>query len=85
MQLGALELGLLASGIQLDVDGDDVLYLNGDLYGRLKLFGGSDRLRGSLVVGYLLNETDVDYEDGSTSVDTEIRIQAPYVGLQFTL
>jgi len=85
VQLGALELGLLASGIQLDVDGDDVLYLNGDLYGRLKLFGGSDRLRGSLVVGYLLNETDVDYEDGSTSVDTEIRIQAPYVGLQFTL
>jgi len=85
VQLGALELGLLASGIRLDVDGDDVLYLNGDFYGRLKLFGGSKRLRGSLVVGYLLNETDVDYEDGSVAIDTEIRLRAPYVGVELSL
>ncbi len=85
VQLGAFEIGALVSGVQLDLDGDEVFYLNGDIYGRLRLFGGSKRVRGSLVVGYWLTEMDVDYDDGSTLIDVDVMLQAPYVGLEVSL
>ena len=85
VHLGPVELGGTVSGLSLEFDDDDIFYLNVDVYGRFKLFGGSNRVRGSILAGFWWNRTDVSYEDDSIIVSTDLLITAPYVGFEVSL
>ncbi|MEQ1895619.1 MAG: hypothetical protein ABL998_24025 [Planctomycetota bacterium] len=83
--IGPVEVTGFAGGVRYELDGDEINYLDLDAYARWKLFGGSHRLRGSLVGGYRLTQMDVEYDDGASNVDVDLTIQGPYVGLQVSL
>jgi hypothetical protein len=83
--LGPFQLALFAGGVSYSVDEDEVTFVEGDAYARLKLFGGDELLRGSLVLGYRISDVDLDYADGSSQVDVDLRLQGPYAGLEIFL
>jgi hypothetical protein len=83
--LFSYEVGAMVSGISADYDGDSVFFFSGDIYGRMKLFGGTHRVRGSLTAGFWLNQTEIEYADGPGFVETEITLMAPYIGVEFSL
>lgn len=83
--VGPVELSAFAGGLSLSYQGDDVTFLDADLFARWKLFGGSELLRGSLVVGYRHTGIDLQYEDDGTNVDIDLSISGPYVGFEVSL
>ena len=83
--IGPVELTAFAGGMQYDVDDDEVSYLDFDAFARWKLFGGSHRVRASLVGGYRMTDLDVEYDDDASVVDVDLTIQGPYVGLEVSL
>jgi hypothetical protein len=83
--IGPIEVVATASGIQYDLDDDEISYIDLDAFARWKLFGGSHRLRASLVGGYRMTDIDVEYDDNSSLVDADLTIAGPYVGFEFSL
>ncbi len=85
VQLGPFELGAFAGGMELTYEGDTVTYWDGDAFLRLRILGGSEHLRASLVVGYRATQVEAEYHEGGVDVDTDLRIQGPYAGLEIGL
>lgn len=83
--IGDLELSALASGISIEIGGDEASFLDVDLAARYRLFGGSTHARGSIVAGYRFVDIGLDYSDGGDSVDADFGFDGPYVGLQISL
>lgn len=86
VHIGPVEVSGLVSGLAIEYEDDSLFYLTGDLNARLKIFGGTHRIRGSLIGGVWISQIDVDYtDDDGTAVDTDILITAPYAGIEFSL
>ena len=83
VDLGDFEATGLISGFDISVDGDQVGFLDLDLAAQYRLFGGEDRLAGSIGLGYRLVNLGVEYEDDGDRIDTEFRFRGPYVALVF--
>ena len=85
VQLGPLELQVLGAGFNASYQGDSIMYWSGDAFLRLKLLGGDEHVRVSLVGGYRINEFEIEYDDEDATVDVDLRLQGPYAGLDITL
>jgi len=85
VQLGPLELSALVAGLKLQYDGDEIYYLDVDVFGRVKILGGDSHVRGSLVAGVRGQRLDVTYTDGGDTADAEIDMIGPYAGIEITL
>jgi hypothetical protein len=83
--LGPVEVSAFAGGFSYALDGDEITFLDADLFARWALFGGQKRLRGSLVVGYRHTSLDLSYEDDDDEVDIDLTVDGPYVGLALSL
>lgn len=83
--VGPVQLSGFVGGMDISSQGDSLTYVDADVYARWKLFGGSELLRASLVVGYRLTDFQLQYDDGSNSVDTDLRVAGPYIGLEASL
>lgn len=77
-------VGGTISGIAVDIDGDDVAYVDADMYGRLTLFREGKRGRGSLVLGYRWIDLDIEYDDDTDVVDLDMTFSGPYLGLELS-
>ena len=83
--IGPVQVTAFAGGMQYDIDDDEVGYLDFAAFARWKLFGGSHRVRASLVGGYRMTDLDIEYDDDASVVDVDLTIQGPYVGLEVSL
>jgi len=83
--LGPVELTAFAGGIAYELDDDEIHYFDLDAFARWKLFGGSSRLRGSLVGGWRMTDLEVEYDDDATLVEADLTLQGPYFGLELSL
>jgi hypothetical protein len=83
--IGPVEVSAFAGGLSLSYGGDEITYLDADVNARWKLFGGSELLRGSLVLGYRHTGLDLQYEDSSSNVDVDLAVSGPYVGFELSL
>ena len=83
--LGRFEIEGLISGMDADIDGNATRFIDIDLQGRIRLFGGEDHLNGSIVLGYRKVEMDLEYQDDSEQVLTDIELTGPYLGLRLSL
>lgn len=82
VSFGPLEAQVLGSGFNGSYQDDAVMCWSADAFLRLKLFGGDERIRASLVGGYLIRAFEVEYDDESNDVDVDLRLQGPYAGLE---
>jgi hypothetical protein len=83
--IGDLELAGFGAGMQYNYEDDSVLYLEADVYARWELLGGDKRLRGSLVAGYRRTELDLEYDDDSAIIDTDLVLDGLYLGFELAL
>ena len=82
--LGPVEVAAVGSGITGKYDGNELTYYDIDAYGRLKLFGGKQRLRLSILGGYRHLFLDVDFTDDTETVQGEFTFNGPYAGVQLS-
>lgn len=78
------ELAGLISGFAINIDDADVTYLDADIFARWAVFGGDERGRGSLVLGYRWTNLDVEYDDDSDVVEADLTFSGPYLGFQLS-
>jgi len=83
--IGPVELAGFVGGVQVDYDGDEIRYLDADVFARLRFLGSGTRLHASIVGGYRRTDLELDYADDSTDVDADFTIDGLYFGLQLTL
>lgn len=83
--IGRFGIEGLLSGMDADIDGNATRFVDLDLQGRIRLFGGDDHLNGAIVLGYRRVEMDLEYDDDSEQVLTDIDLTGPYLGLRLSL
>lgn len=71
--------------LSLDDDDVDAAIFDIDLNASYKVIGGNDRLRGFLTVGWRQLNIDAEYEDGTSSVATDVDLSGLYFGFTGTL
>jgi hypothetical protein len=81
-ELGAIEVGGVASGLSVSLDDDEVSYFDIDVYGAWNFAAGQDSLGASLVLGWRQVDLDLEYEDDTEAVDLDLSFSGPYLGLQ---
>ncbi len=85
LKFGSFELALLVSGFHLSYDDDSGTFVDGDALARWRFLGGDSHVRASLVAGWRQTLVDVDLDDGSDSIEGDVELSGPYVGLEVTL
>lgn len=85
LDLGDFEVRALASGFQISTGGDDLSFLDVDIMARHHLFGFSERLSGSIALGYRSTKLSIDYEDDGDQIDVAFRFNGPYLAFVFSL
>jgi len=81
-QLGPVELSLLASGLDVEVDGDEASVYDLDFQALWRFTSDENALIGALVAGWRYLDFDLDYEsDDDDEVDAEVSLNGPYLGL----
>jgi hypothetical protein len=81
-----LDASLQAQGIALELDGDEILYVDLDLMAKLRLLGGEDHLGGHLTAGYRWVDLELEYEnDDGDQVDGDATFAGPYIGLTLSI
>lgn len=84
LDLGDFEASALFSGVSLEVDDIEADFYDLDVLAQYRLFGGEDRFRGAIGVGYRSTVMDFAYKDGDASIDLEMELDGPYVALNFS-
>ncbi len=85
LKFGSFELALLVSGFDLSYDNDSGTFIDGDAFARWRFLGGDSHVRASLIAGWRATLLDVDLEESGDSIEGEVELSGPYVGLEFTL
>lgn len=83
VDLGDFEATGMISGLEMSFDGDKVDFVDFELAAQYRLFGGDDRLAGSIGAGYRVVNLGLDYEDDGDFIDTRFRFRGPYVAFIF--
>ena len=84
VELGDFRFSALLSGMSLDLGSDKANFYDIDVLAEYHLFGGDDRLGGSIGLGYRSTVLDFEYEDGGDSIDVEVDLNGPYVAMVFS-
>jgi hypothetical protein len=85
VELGSFELALLGSGLSYEYDDDSGTLIDADASLRWRFLGGEDHLRASLVLGWRALLVEVDVEESGDSIEGDVDLSGPYVGLEITL
>ncbi len=83
VDLGDFEATGMISGFDISVDGEKLDFVDMELAAQYRLFGGDDRLAGSIGAGYRIVNLGVEYEDDGDRIDTRFRFKGPYVAFVF--
>jgi len=84
VQLGDFEAVGLISGFELSSSGDEISFFDLDLLARYRLFGGDERLAGSIGLGWRTTSLGLDYEDDGDEIDVSMRFNGPYAAFVFS-
>jgi hypothetical protein len=84
MEFGDWEVGGVVSGLDIEVDGDSVQFVDLDVFGKYHFAGGQDRISASFLFGYRSTDLTVDYADSGDQVDANLTVAGPYIGLRFS-
>jgi hypothetical protein len=77
--LGPVDVSLLATGMDLEIDGDEVSFFDFDLRGSVSLFS-----HGELVLGYRRWEADLEYDDDGDRIAADFTLDGPYIGFSLS-
>ncbi|HVS20026.1 MAG TPA: hypothetical protein VMT18_15585 [Planctomycetota bacterium] len=81
-----IDASLQAQGIAVELDGDEILFVDLDLMAKLHLLGGADHLGGHLTAGYRWVDLELEYEnDDGEQVDGDATFSGPYIGLTLSI
>ncbi len=81
---GPFDVSALVSGLHVATGGDSATFMDTDLMGRWRFFGGVDgHLSGALVVGWHKTDVKIDYTDSSDQVNADLNVSGIYYGLSF--
>ena len=78
------ELSLVIAGLGGEVEGDEVLLLDGDLMFSWD-FLDAGPAQGGLVLGYRLTSIEAEYGQSGSRIDAELEFAGPYAGLTLSL
>jgi hypothetical protein len=79
---GPFDVSALVTGMGGTYSGNDGSFVDLDLMGRWRFFGGvAGELSGSLVLGWKKTDVKLDYEDGSDRTKGDVNISGIYYGL----
>ena len=79
---GPFDVSALVSGLTGTFDGNDATFLDADLMGRWRFFGGvAGELSGSLVLGWKYTDTKLDYTDSGDRTKVDANVSGLYYGL----
>jgi hypothetical protein len=84
LEVGDFRLGVLLSGIDIDLGSDSASFYDLDAMAEYRLIGGKDRMSGSIGLGYRSTSMDFEYQDGADDIDVEIDLNGPYIALMFS-
>lgn len=76
-----VDLEALVGFLAISALDEDYSFLDLDLNGRLRLFGGGGRMTGALALGVRLTALDVEFDSGSDGVALDATFTGPYLGL----
>lgn len=85
VQAGDLELTGLLDGMKLSLSNDEVSFIDFDVFARYAVFGGDERMRLSIALGYRHIEVDLEADDGSEQALLDASFSGPYFALQFSI
>ena len=81
VDVGRLDLEALVSGLTGSYGDIDATFLDLEARARLNLIGGDKHLAGFLTAGYRLLKLDLEFEDDTDEVATDMEFSGPFVGL----
>lgn len=79
VNVGIFDVSLLATGMNVSIDGDEVNFLDLDLQARMSVFE-----HGRLVVGYRDWSADLEYDDDGDQIEADLELEGPYIGFALT-
>jgi len=85
VQLGSFEISSTVSGAYVDYGKGDGSIIDSDTFGRVRIFGGKNHIRASLVGGVRYIWINADYSDSGDDFELDLNLLSPYVGLEITL
>jgi hypothetical protein len=77
--LGQFDVSALVSGIAVEVDDDEAMFLDVDLMARFKLIDSG--VSGSIALGWRYTHLDAEYEQDGDSADVDLELSGPYVAI----
>jgi hypothetical protein len=77
-----IDLQALLAGLTWSSSGDEVSYFEGDLSGRLSIFGRPGGINATVILGWHRIDFDAEFEDSNNDVEADLTFDGPYVGLQ---
>lgn len=81
VQIDRFEIGVLLAGLGVEIDGDELAFVELDVHARYRLFGlTGDRVAGSIGIGWRHLDIAAEYDDDGDSVDVDIEVSGPYFG-----
>ncbi len=84
-QLGGLELSGVLDGMMASIQYDELTFIDLDVLARYRIFGGDDRMRFSVGLGYRHVALDVDSKEDGEEITLDVTFSGPYVLLQFSI
>jgi hypothetical protein len=84
-QLGDFEVSGVLDGMMASIQYDELTFIDLDVLARYRLFGGEDRMRFSVGLGYRHMALDVQTKEDNEEVALDISFSGPYVLLQFSI
>ncbi len=85
VELAGFEFSGMLNGMKLGVSDTDLYFLDLDLFARYAFFGGDDRMRFSLGLGYRRVDIDLESNEGGERIVLDAGFSGPYVFLQFSI
>lgn len=82
--LGRFEASAMISGMAVELDGNELQFIDYEVEARWRLFGGDKHLAGEIGAGYRGVDLSVDFEDDGDSVSADFLLQGPYVQFAFS-
>ena len=84
-QLGDFELSGVVDGMMASVQYDELTFIDLDVLARYRIYGGEDRMRFSIGLGYRHMALDVESKEDGEEIVLDVAFSGPYVLLQFSI
>lgn len=84
-QFGRFEPELIVGGGAIEIDDEDVAYLDIDLALAFRLFGEEGPVQGDFMIGYRYLLVQYGFEDRGGEVDIDLEFQGPFAGMVISI